>query len=111
MAKDFAEAFYKSKRWRSCRAAFISMRIQIDGGACQRCGIHAGYIVHHKVLLTAANINDPMVSLNADNLEYLCKACHDLEPGHFIDSSDRPPVRCLFSDDGQPVPIPPVADE
>lgn len=106
MAKDFAEAFYKSKRWRSCRAAFISTRIQIDGGACQRCGIHAGYIVHHKVLLTAANINDPTVSLNADNLEYLCKACHDLEPGHFVDSAGNRKNKsgCAFDDDGQPIP-------
>ena len=55
---------------------------------CQRC-FQRGIIetgskerpleVHHKTPLTAANITDPSVALNWDNLELLCKTCHDEE--------------------------------
>ena len=35
--------------------------------------------VHHKIPLTADNVRDPEISLNWDNLELLCKTCHDME--------------------------------
>lgn len=35
--------------------------------------------VHHKVPLTADNVKDPEISLNWENLELLCKTCHDQE--------------------------------
>ena len=35
--------------------------------------------VHHKIPLTPENINDPSVTLNWDNLELLCKDCHEQE--------------------------------
>ena len=35
--------------------------------------------VHHKIPLTADNVRDPEISLNWDNLELLCKTCHDTE--------------------------------
>lgn len=41
----------------------------------------AGVIVHHKRELTPQNIDDPMISLNADNLETLCRACHAIAHG------------------------------
>lgn len=41
--------------------------------------VKPGYIVHHKVLLTPMNITDPNVSLNPDNLYYVCKDCHEKE--------------------------------
>ena len=37
-----------------------------------------GTEVHHKIHLTADNINDASVTLNWDNLELLCKECHDI---------------------------------
>lgn len=77
MAKEFAKAFYKSKAWTACRAAYISKRVLIDGGMCERCGIRTGYILHHKTELTANNISDPDITLNHCNLEYVCKSCHD----------------------------------
>lgn len=43
--------------------------------------VKPGYIVHHKHYITADNINDPSVTLNWDNLEYLCFDCHQAE--HF----------------------------
>ena len=67
MAKPFAIQFYKSKAWQKCRAAYI----QSVFGLCEKCG-RPGWIVHHKIKLTPANINDPNVTLNWDSLEYLC---------------------------------------
>ena len=76
MAREFAEGFYKSKTWQRCRASYIKS----VGGLCERCYaagiIRHGDTVHHKVHLTARNINDPAVTLNYANLELLCRDCH-----------------------------------
>lgn len=85
MNKDPAvEAFYVSWRWRKCRKAFAASK----GNLCERC-LKRGVIeagskaqpleVHHRIPLTADNVNDPKVALNWDNLELLCKHCHDEE--------------------------------
>ena len=77
--KDFAASLYKSKAWQDCRAAYLKQA----GGLCERClarGLYVpGVIVHHRVHLTADNVNDPSVSLNPANLELLCRDCHALE--------------------------------
>lgn len=69
-------AFYHSPQWRRLSRAFLLSRNYI----CQRCGAPAE-IAHHKQHLTAANVNNPEISLNPDNLEALCLACHNAE--HF----------------------------
>lgn len=80
-APEQQRAFYKSKTWQRCRAAYISK----VGGLCERCFargiVRPGYIVHHKEYISLDNINDPAVLLNHDNLEYLCMDCHNNE--HF----------------------------
>lgn len=78
------EAFYVSRKWRKCRKAFANSK----GNLCERC-LKKGIIepgskerpleVHHKIPLTDENITDPKVSLNWENLELLCKTCHDKE--------------------------------
>ena len=76
MARDFAEAFYKSAAWQKCRAAYIRKVAWL----CEDCleqGVQVtGVIVHHKIPLTPENINDPAVTLNFDNLRYVCRDCH-----------------------------------
>ena len=74
MAKEWAKSFYKGKAWIECRRGYI----QSVHGLCERCQA-PGLIVHHKIVLNPANINDPYVSLNWDNLEYLCQTCHNRE--------------------------------
>ena len=101
MARDFAEAFYKRSPWLRCKNAYIKNRIMIDGGICEECGSRSGYIVHHKILLTADNINNPQVSLNHENLEYVCKRCHDLFDGHGVGKAHKP--LCVFDEEGQPI--------
>ena len=78
------ENFYTTWTWRKCRKAFAESK----GNICERCR-KRGIIepgskdrpleVHHKIPLTADNYTDPKVSLNWENLELLCKSCHDEE--------------------------------
>ena len=53
------------------------------GGLCERCLekglIVPAVIVHHKTYITPNNITDPNIVLNFDNLEALCKNCHNYE--------------------------------
>ena len=74
MAQTGAKKFYASAAWLNLRDQVL----QRDCFLCVRCG-NPGSIVHHKVYLTAQNISDPYIALNADNLETLCKPCHDIE--------------------------------
>lgn len=75
--KDYARKFYKSKAWQRCRASFIGKRQGIDGGLCEHCKKKKGYIVDHIEEITPENINDVNITLNHENLQYLCLECHN----------------------------------
>lgn len=79
--KDFASRFYSSVAWAQCREAYRKS----VGGLCERClrnGLYTpGEIVHHKIHITPDNIDNPLVVLNWDNLELLCRPCHGLAHG------------------------------
>lgn len=77
MAKEYAKKFYGSKAWKECRKSFIQTRISIDGATCQRCKEVRGYIIDHIEEVNITNINDPLITLNHDNLQYLCLECHN----------------------------------
>jgi 5-methylcytosine-specific restriction endonuclease McrA len=64
--------FYKSDSWRAAR----ELKIMIVNGLCESCGA-IGIEVHHKERLSINNVNDSSVSLNQDNLELLCRECHN----------------------------------
>jgi 5-methylcytosine-specific restriction enzyme A len=70
--KPFAKKFYKSSAWKKCRATYIKSVF----GICEHCGDN-GYIVDHIIELNLININDPNISLNHENLQYLCTPCHN----------------------------------
>lgn len=74
MYRDYARAFYKSKAWVQCRIGYMLSQNYI----CERCGDTAK-ICHHIEHLTPANIDNPNISLNWDNLEALCQTCHNQE--------------------------------
>lgn len=103
MAQEWAKIFYKSRTWIRCRNAYIQQRIITDGGLCEECHNKPGYIVHHKIILTADNISDPDISLNSVNLEYVCKDCHDLFDGHGVRHATAP--LCRFDSSGQPISL------
>lgn len=71
MAKEFAKKFYNSKHWQSARENAL-MR---DNYLCCRCGEPAEE-VHHITRLNASNISNPLISININNLECLCRSCH-----------------------------------
>lgn len=80
--KPYAVTFYKSKAWKTTREAYASS----VGYICERCEAGGRYgvpgeIVHHKIHLTPANISDPRISLDWNNLELLCRDCHAKEHG------------------------------
>lgn len=84
---DEIKGFYKTAAWLKCRDGYIKH----VGGLCERCLarglIVPGYIVHHKCYLNAENITDPSITLNWDNLEYLCHECHNQE--HFKEKNKK----------------------
>ena len=104
MAQEWAKSFYNSIKWLRCRNAYIQQRIVADGGLCEECHNEPGYIVHHKIALTASNILNPEVSLNDDNLEYVCKDCHDQFEGHGIRRHGAAAL-CRFDESGQPISL------
>ncbi len=103
MAQEWAISFYRSTKWQRCREAYIQGRILKDGGLCEKCQENPGYIVHHKRTLTPESIKDPDISLNKDELMYVCKDCHDLFEGHGVNKRLKP--LCRFGADGQPVSL------
>ena len=79
MSQAWAKPFYNSSACKKCRASYI---VSVNG-LCERClsknRLRPGYIVHHKITLTLTNIHDVNVTLNHDNLYYVCKDCHEEE--------------------------------
>lgn len=77
--EGFAHQFYTSKAWRKCARGYRAHCAHL----CERCLakglIVPGVEVHHKIRLTPQNISDPAIALNWENLELLCKSCHDEE--------------------------------
>lgn len=98
MAKEFAKAFYKSKAWQRCRAAYGAS----VGWLCEDClkdGRYTpGRIVHHRETLTPENINDPDIALGWDNLKLVCEDCHGRE--HRREQT----MRYRFDDSGEVAP-------
>lgn len=100
MAQEYAKAFYHSAAWIKCRNAYMASRNYI----CERCGGLAE-ICHHRAYITPQNINDPSVTLSWDNLEAVCRTCHQHE--HFAEAEVC--VEGLrFDANGDLVPVPPV---
>ena len=74
---DPLHAFY-------CRKEYLSLAQSCkvkSGGTCARCG-RSGFDMselrpHHVIELTLDNVDDPNIALNPDNIEVLCRECHD----------------------------------
>lgn len=82
MPLDPIHAFY-------CRKDYLSLAQSCkvkSGGICARCG---GVFdlnelrPHHKIELTLDNIDDTNITLNPDNIEVLCHACHNAVHSRF----------------------------
>ena len=71
---------YKSKRWQRLRHQKLLLN-----PCCERCAKEGKYtsteIVHHKEYITDKNYMHDDIFFNIDNLESLCRDCHNKE--HF----------------------------
>ena len=70
--------FYKSDSWRAAR----ELKIMTVNGLCERCGA-IGIEVHHIKRLNVDNVKDASVSIDSENLELLCRECHNKEHKRF----------------------------
>jgi 5-methylcytosine-specific restriction endonuclease McrA len=84
--------FYKSAAWQVAR----QIKYQEQDGRCERCK-RVGEEVHHRIRLTIDNVSDTSVSLNQENLELLCKDCHNKEHNRFTKEKE-------FDDEGNLIP-------
>lgn len=108
MAQSYASAFYASDAWHKCREGYIRHRQSVDGGMCEICHERVGYIVHHKKRISPANISDPNVTLSWNNLQYVCKACHDKI--HEYGGRFREKRKIIFDSQGNPIVPPEISD-
>ena len=77
MAKAFARKFYSSKAWQSCRNEYMKRAHHLCEN-CLRKGIYKpAEIVHHVIELDPVTIERPEIALNFDNLEAVCRECHN----------------------------------
>ena len=98
MSYGVRKDFYQSKAWKDVRKTIWLKQNLL----CNRChkpvyvdGISEWIpkeyrrtgIVHHKEYLTDTNISDDNITLNEENLEGICKECHEKE--HHQDISVR----------------------
>lgn len=101
--KPWAESFYKSKQWQTCRHDFLSSKHWL----CERCAREGtespATVAHHKIYLTRSNINDPDISMNWNNLEALCRE-HHYQEHHRRASSILTESGYFFDANGQLVP-------
>ena len=113
MSTGARKDFYNSKAWKSVRkSVWLKQNL-----LCNRCykpvyvdGISKWIpkeqrrtgIVHHKEYLNNNNITDDSITLSEDNLEGLCKDCHEKE--HHQDISTRKEYK--FDEDGNLIKSP-----
>lgn len=65
-------SFYSSAAWRAFSSMIRISRFHV----CELCGVPNASEVHHLIHINKDNINDPAVTLNADNVMLLCRHCH-----------------------------------
>lgn len=95
--------FYKSSAWIKTREIALKRDLYI----CQDCGKPAEH-VHHIIRLSEANVGNPAVSLNLDNLVSLCHRCHDHrhkgEQGKGRRFEEENPYQYTFDSNGMLIP-------
>lgn len=105
MAKEYAINFYRSTAWKKCRKSFIGSRRSVDGGLCQHCMSRIGYIVDHIEEITPQNISDTDITLNHENLQFLCLECHNKKTFQKNFSTRE---NLFFDENGQLREVPPL---
>lgn len=98
--KEYAEKFYSSKEWQECRKAYAASKQYLCEDCLKKGLITPGEIVHHIIHLTPANIDDPSITLNFNNLRLVCRECHAAEHGA------KANLRYIIDSNGKVIPNP-----
>lgn len=75
-------SFYRSKEWEQLSKCIRLERVNSCGDLlCEECGkviVHPyDAICHHVEHLTETNVHDANISLNPDNIQVVCRRCHN----------------------------------
>ena len=74
--------FYNSTEWKTCRQQIIAVRTKEDGFLYDELNgqpLLRSYdiVLHHKIPLTMANVNDVSISLNPENIMVISQKSHN----------------------------------
>ena len=74
MSTGILRQFYTRQAWVKCRRSFFNSKY----GLCEQCNA-PGEEVHHKDPLTPSDVHsNPAKCYGWDNLQLLCRTCHEL---------------------------------
>lgn len=81
-------SFYKSKEWQKFREYLINKRTNEEGLILDEVTgepIIKAYdiILHHKIVLTESNVNDPKIALNENNIQIVSHKTHNIIHSRF----------------------------
>ncbi|GHU54720.1 hypothetical protein FACS1894132_09790 [Clostridia bacterium] len=85
--------FYRSADWKTARNNYVKQRFDEDKGKCEYCRQVEGEEVHHIIPLSPKNINDKNITVNFENLKYLCRECHSRNEQVRADKYKNPPFK------------------
>lgn len=68
--------FYSLPEWKALRKQVAAESFYICS-VCQKPTNSCEGIVHHKIPIDETNIFNPEITLNKDNLMYVCRQCHE----------------------------------
>lgn len=98
MSYGIRKSFYHSKAWKDVKRA-VWLKQNLLCNRCHRPVYVYGLcdyvpkesrrtgIVHHKIYLDDINVYDDTIALDEENLEGICKECHDKE--HLVTTITR----------------------
>jgi 5-methylcytosine-specific restriction protein A len=96
MARAEFSRFYHSKAW-----LHLSQEVRTRAfHLCQLCQ-RPGNEVHHIIPITLDNIDNPLITLNPDNLICLCHDCHNAIHNRYLHSSRS----ITFDSSGRPIAV------
>lgn len=103
MSRAFAKKFYKSKAWKTARAAVIERQHNLCADCLSNGEITPIEEVHHIKPLTPENIGDPNISVALENLVGLCHLCHEERHKHMGTYEQKTvKTRVWFDENGVP---------
>ncbi|MBH1941645.1 HNH endonuclease [Mobilitalea sibirica] len=109
MSTGVLHTFYNSDEWLIFREQYILEHIKINKGViCSKCGKHIinrGDIqLHHTPIeLTEDNYKDVNISMNKDNIELICRSCHNKEHGRFCGGGHKRREKAVYIIYGPPM--------